>query len=540
MGLLVLTGIGITAAVACAAPAEEQPQAGADENIGVTQSAFTPSTCASVDTQIRAAASKYNLPRWFLYAMAMRESSCSATAVNNHGGSDVGYGLMQLTHDWYTGVPLPFGYTVATASTGQNDTNWRSNMGIDNYCNQTNFPGAPCPWIDMKDITTLASGSGTGSYADAAANLDRFCSGYAVPAYHMFRALHSSESIDETLRRVAWHWRYGVFSDVNYRKSGVNYDPGNYLSGSAPYDYDSYVSAYQSSVETEDYGSGNHWNGNAAYPPYGGSSATWTASVTSVSPSGGSATVGCVNYAKATSATIAGNFQDTGGAASGYPQIEVWNGSMVASGHAGTITNFTTNSSTNYSYTWNVGSSGAGSYEIRLGILDSGSSMYSNGYFTNKGTIEVVKPGDGAKQDFECGNKYGWLSNGGILGTPTSAKTGGGYAGNYSLVVPVTGTAGGANHVYTQTGPLPAAGNTVTFHVYVPSGSSINVIQPYVKDTNFTFTGAWRDSGSGLVTGWNTVSLAVPSNAASMLEIGVELRTNASWSGNAYVDAVTW
>jgi hypothetical protein len=43
-----------------------------------------------------------------------------------------------------------------------------------------------------------------------------------------------------------------------------------------------------------------------------------------------------------------------------------------------------------------------------------------------------------------------------------------------------------------------------------------------------------------LETGRHTITVTVPSNAATVADLGVEFTTNASWSGTAYIDAITW
>jgi hypothetical protein len=69
-------------------------------------------------------------------------------------------------------------------------------------------------------------------------------------------------------------------------------------------------------------------------------------------------------------------------------------------------------------------------------------------------------------------------------------------------------------------------------------------VQPYVlqgASGGWTWTGNWQPT-SALVAGqWNTLKVAVPSNAALPLwELGVQFTTSASWTGAAYVDSIGW
>ncbi len=57
----------------------------------------------------------------------------------------------------------------------------------------------------------------------------------------------------------------------------------------------------------------------------------------------------------------------------------------------------------------------------------------------------------------------------------------------------------------------------------------------------WTWTGNWQAIGSLKTNAWNTLALTVPSNAATPLfELGVDVTTNAAWSGTVYVDSISW
>ena len=106
----------------------------------------------------------------------------------------------------------------------------------------------------------------------------------------------------------------------------------------------------------------------------------------------------------------------------------------------------------------------------------------------------------------------------------------------------VSGAAGDASAFVSS--PSTPAGKVITFHVWVPGGSAISAIQPFVLQGaagGWAWTGNWQPIGSLKTNAWNTLALTVPSNAATPLfELGVDVTTNAAWSGTVYVDSVGW
>ena len=83
----------------------------------------------------------------------------------------------------------------------------------------------------------------------------------------------------------------------------------------------------------------------------------------------------------------------------------------------------------------------------------------------------------------------------------------------------------------------------MSFRVWVPSGSGLSSIQPFVlqgASGNWTWTGSWRAISSLTANAWNTITVTVPSNAAALFQLGVEVRAGTSWTGTVYVDSVGW
>jgi len=184
-----------------------------------------PEASTTVDNAIRDAVVRYNLPRWFYYALVHRESGFNRWAVGPYSEP----GLTQLNGSKYEGEPYPENLRAP------ND-NDRS------YYYDLNFPKFG-RWINMSDVSRLDDPF------DAEQNLDRFSSGYAVPAFYLFRDWYGLDDA-EALRAVAYHWNKGLYK---------SYDPNNsdYLGT-----YDKYVNRYRWTVEDQD----GEWDGKPVIP----------------------------------------------------------------------------------------------------------------------------------------------------------------------------------------------------------------------------------------------------------------------------------
>jgi hypothetical protein len=113
------------------------------------------------------------------------------------------------------------------------------------------------------------------------------------------------------------------------------------------------------------------------------------------------------------------------------------------------------------------------------------------------------------------------------------------YLGSGSLKVNCSGR--GLSEVSVPTPGVPA-GKTISFHVWIPSGSNIISVQPYLMHGSaWSWVGNYK-AIAGLSTGsWNTITLALPASAGTVQELGVELdTTSTSWTGALYIDSVTW
>jgi hypothetical protein len=143
---------------------------------------------------------------------------------------------------------------------------------------------------------------------------------------------------------------------------------------------------------------------------------------------------------------------------------------------------------------------------------------------------------DPALYNFET-DPQGWAGGGGII-SGVATSTAQHYAGNQSLAVNINSTAAGSSSVSIgNVSVLP--GQTITFHVWIPSGYNISNLQPYMQDNNYSWSSSWY--GSFTPNSWNTLSLTVPANAVSPFHnLGIQFNTSAGWTNTCYLDSVSW
>ncbi|WP_163867050.1 carbohydrate binding domain-containing protein [Myxococcus eversor] len=174
------------------------------------------------------------------------------------------------------------------------------------------------------------------------------------------------------------------------------------------------------------------------------------------------------------------------------------------------------------------------------GTRDGGADGGTRDGGSDAGTSDAGSGGTTRGYGFETGTE-GWSSSGAPIKAATSS-TARAQAGTRSLAVPFSGTAG-TGVVSVRTAPVPR-GATVTFRVWIPSGSGITALQPFALEGE---TGGWRYTGtwtaiSSLQPGtWNTVTVPLPSNSTTPLyQLGVEFTTNSGWTGTVHLDGIGW
>ena len=160
---------------------------------------------------------------------------------------------------------------------------------------------------------------------------------------------------------------------------------------------------------------------------------------------------------------------------------------------------------TGTSYTNTSLNSGTTYYYQVVAVNLSGSSGFSaESHATTSGTTDT------AQFNFESSSQ-GWTGGGGIVSS-VATSTAQRFAGNQSLAVNFNGaSAGTASPSVGNVAVVP--GTTITFHVWIPSGSQVTALQPYIQDHNYTWFSSWY--GSFTANAWNTLTLTVPTNAVS-------------------------
>lgn len=144
--------------------------------------------------------------------------------------------------------------------------------------------------------------------------------------------------------------------------------------------------------------------------------------------------------------------------------------------------------------------------------------------------------GGSPRYDFE-GSTQGWAPSGlPIVGVESSTQQR--ASGRASLAVDING-AGGA--MVRISNPPLRAGVTVSFRLFVPAGSRLKSVQPFLtqdQTTNWKWTGNVVDVADLRPNAWNTVTVKVPYNARAFAALGVQLETAGYWRGRIYIDDI--
>ncbi len=262
----------------------------------------------------------------------------------------------------------------------------------------------------------------------------------------------------------------------------------------------------------------------------GGGTAIWKATA-SAAPS---------TVAPGTASTITAIVTDSGAAYSNaIVDLEVYNSSNTqVSQTYYTAQNFAANSSHTYTWKWTAPAT-AGVYHVTVGVFNA--TWSQNPYWNGAAANITVGATDTAQYNFESGTQS-WASTGGVI-TGISSATVQKFAGTHSLAVQFNGSGADTQYVYVAA-PATPAGKTVTFHIWIPAGSKVTAVQPFVlqgSSGGWLWTGNYQSTSSLTAGAWNTLTLTVPSNAVTPLyQLGVQFFTSAAWSGTCYVDTIGW
>lgn len=148
-------------------------------------------------------------------------------------------------------------------------------------------------------------------------------------------------------------------------------------------------------------------------------------------------------------------------------------------------------------------------------------------------------PTSTARYSFESGTQ-GWTRSAAPISAVARSTTVA-ADGAASLQVSFSGT--GTASTYVNNPGAIASGATVTFRLWVPAGSRIAWVQPYLLEDasrSWRWTGNWQPI-TALQSGvWNTITVRAPTNAGTMAQLGVQYSVSSAWTGQAYIDGVTW
>jgi hypothetical protein len=116
------------------------------------------------------------------------------------------------------------------------------------------------------------------------------------------------------------------------------------------------------------------------------------------------------------------------------------------------------------------------------------------------------------------------------------------FAGQASLAATMAASGLSMYQVAAVPNPAIPAGATVTFHVFIPTVSTVDAVQPYVQEgaPNYLWTGAYTPTTSLTVGAWNTITVKVPSPSAPIAWIGAQISLSAAWTGAVYLDSINW
>lgn len=155
---------------------------------------------------------------------------------------------------------------------------------------------------------------------------------------------------------------------------------------------------------------------------------------------------------------------------------------------------------------------------------------------------------DNAQYNFEA-SAQGWVPEGGFTAAarmPAVRFAGANSLGATLTYAPPTEVSQELS-VLPPAGTGPVAGNVLTFHVFVPANAAgvVSWVLPYVQDSanpqSFIYT---FDGATTLVYGgWNTITLAVPTNIVPpIVKIAVQVHTagTVAFTNTLYVDSISW
>ncbi len=172
------------------------------------------------------------------------------------------------------------------------------------------------------------------------------------------------------------------------------------------------------------------------------------------------------------------------------------------------------------------------------GVVDAGTPVVDAGTPPIDAGAPVVDAGqpsaDPSQYNFETGTQ-GFTASVGTV----SRSTGPVFAGVGALGVALANQLGTSVQVAN---PVVPRGATITYRLFVPAGAPLTSIQVFAQETSATswkWNAKWLPA-SGLVPGWNSIALALPTVPGVLQSLGVEFQFTAGFTGSVYIDSISW
>jgi hypothetical protein len=177
--------------------------------------------------------------------------------------------------------------------------------------------------------------------------------------------------------------------------------------------------------------------------------------------------------------------------------------------------------------------------DVRFSVVtntpyDAPSLLLDNMQFGGTTTPGPETPNLMTVYDFERAG--GWLgTEGAVVSADTSYEQA--HFGVTSLRVGLDGSSDG--RVWTEPTVSPSAGDVVSFRVFIPTGTPVTAVQPYVSDANYSWHHSWNPNLPR--DGWMTVTVAIPEGVPGpMRELGMKVYLSEPHVGAIYIDSIDW
>ena len=156
---------------------------------------------------------------------------------------------------------------------------------------------------------------------------------------------------------------------------------------------------------------------------------------------------------------------------------------------------------------------------------------------------------DNARYNFEANTQLWIGATDAVLTaffTTVARSTAQHFAGAASLAGTITFPALGTSALVVLP-PVPAIqpGTTITYRVFIPVGSTVDWVQPYVQEIAPSYLFTATAGGAQFITAanigtWIPYTVVVPANALAISTLGVQFHALTAGTGTVYVDSINW